>query len=103
MKFDVRPKSNQLTAIGNLTNGFDTENSRGGEAATAASSRAGFPEKDLKSNRSSQPQARKLQKISILSADLCGQLKFEFTGNKNSMLVFMHRLRRVYHTAPIND
>jgi len=86
-----------------LTNGFDIENSRGDEAATAASSRAGLPEKDLKSNRLSQPQARKLQKISILSADLCGQLKFEFAGNKNSMLVFMHRLRRVYHTAPIND
>jgi hypothetical protein len=103
MKFNVRPKSNQLTAIGNLTNGFDTKNSRGVEAATAASTHAGLKKKSGSSHRLSQLHNGKLQKASIPSADFCGQLNFEFAGNKNSMIVFMHRLRRVYHTPPIKD
>jgi len=96
MRFDVRPKSNQLTAIGNAMDDLAAVHSRGVEAATAASTHAGHEEGKRSSNHRGQPHRRKLQKISIHSADLDGQLNFEFARNKNSMNVFMIRLRRVY-------
>jgi hypothetical protein len=94
----VRPKSNQLTANGNSRLVFVAENSRGVEAATAASTHAGHKCEAGASHRLSRPQSRKLQKVSILSADFVDQLNFEFARNKNSITIFMHRLRRVYHT-----
>ena len=96
MKFYVWPMSNQLTAIGNAMDDLAAVHSRGVEAATAASTHAGHEEGKRSSNHRGQPHRRKLQKISIHSADLDGQLNFEFARNKNSMDVFMIRLRRVY-------
>jgi len=55
MRFDVRPKSNQLTAIGNSTHGFAEVHSRGVEAALAASTHAGHKEaEEERSNKLSQ-------------------------------------------------
>ena len=100
MRFDVRPKSNQLTAIGNSTHGFAEVHSRGVEAALAASTHAGHKhkeaEKERSSNHRSQSRSRKLRKVSILGSDSGDQLNFELVRNKNSMAVFMIRLRRVY-------
>jgi hypothetical protein len=98
MRFIVWPKSNQLTAIGNVMDGFSADHSRGVEAATAASTHAGHKEaeQEWSSVHRGQPHRRNLQKITILSADLDDQLNFEFARNKNSMNVFMIRLRRVY-------
>ena len=95
---NVGPKSNQLTASGNAMDGLTAVHSRGVEAATAASTHAGHKEaqQEWSSIHRGQPHRRNLQKITILSADLDDQLNFEFARNKNSMNVFMIRLRRVY-------
>jgi len=98
MRFNVWPKSNQLAAFGNSTDGFAADHSRGVEAAKAASTHAGRKEKDWTGNHPLQARGRNLQKAGILTADFSNQLNFGFTRNKNSMTVFMHRLRRVYHT-----
>jgi len=98
MRFNVWPKSNQPTAIGNSTHGFAADHSRGVEAATAASTHACRKEKDWTGNHPLQARSRNLQKVGILTADFSDQLNFGFARNKNSMPVFMHRLRRVYHT-----
>jgi hypothetical protein len=78
--------------------GFPLDDSRGVEAASAASTHAGQEESEegRLSNHRSQSHRRNLHKISILGADLVDQLNFEFVRNKNSMSVFMIRLRRVY-------
>jgi len=98
MRHNVGPKNNQLTAIGNAMDGFAAVHSRGVEAATAASTHAGLNEAEKERSRihRGQPHRRNLQKITILSTDLDDQLNFEFARNKNSMNVFMIRLRRVY-------
>jgi len=98
MRFNVWPKSNQLAAFGNSTDGFAADHSRGVEAAKAASTHAGLNEAEKERSRihRGQPHRRNLQKITILSTDLDDQLNFEFARNKNSMNVFMIRLRRVY-------
>jgi hypothetical protein len=98
MRFIVGPKSNHLTAIGDSMRRFAADESRGVEAATAASAHAGHKEAQQKwsSIHRGQPHRRNLQKITSLSADLEDQLNFEFARNKNSMNVFMIRLRRVY-------
>jgi hypothetical protein len=98
MQFDVGPKSNQLTALGNTMCGFPAADSRGVEAVSAASTQAGHQgvEEERSCNPHRQSHRRKLHKVSILNADSIEQLNFEFAGNKNSMKVFMIRLRRVY-------
>jgi hypothetical protein len=98
MRFNVRPKSNQLTAIGNAMDGFAEGHSRRVEAAAAASTQAGQREiKDaMTGNHHGRPRDGKLRNVIILSADFVDQLDFEFAGNKNSMNVLMNRLRRVY-------
>jgi hypothetical protein len=98
MRFDVRPKSNQLTAIGNSTDSFFTDDSRGVEVAFAASTHAGHEE--AKEERSINPResmhGRTMHKKISLMVDSVDQLNFEFKRNKNSMGVFTIRLRRVY-------
>ena len=98
MRFDVRPKSNQLTAIGNSTHGFAEVHSRGVEAALAASTHAGRKEAEEERSHKyrSQSRVRNLGKVSILGSDSGDQLNFELVRNKDSMAVFMIRLRRVY-------
>ena len=98
MRHNVGPKSNQLTAIGNSMDGFAAVHSRGVEAATAASTHAGHngAEGERSSNHRRQSHRRNLNKVSILNSDSVDQLNFEFARNKNSMTVFMIRLRRVY-------
>jgi hypothetical protein len=98
MRFNVGPKSNQLTALGNTTYDFPTDDSRGVEAAVAASTHAGHneAEEERSSNHRSQSHRRTSRKKISLRVDLVDQLNFEFTRNKDSMAVFMIRLRRVY-------
>jgi len=98
MRPNVGPKSNQLTASGNSAHEHAGIDSRGVEAAVAASTHAGLDEAEEERSRihRGQPHRRNLQKITILSTDLDDQLNFEFARNKNSMNVFMIRLRRVY-------
>jgi hypothetical protein len=98
MRSDVRPKSNQLTAIGNSTHCFDAVDSWGVEATTAASTHAGHKESKEKplSNHGGQFHNGILHKKLSLTVGLVDQLNFEFARNKNSMNVFTIRLRRVY-------
>lgn len=98
MRSNVGPKSNQLTAIGNAMDGFAAVHSRGVEAATAASTHAGHKEREEKQsgNHWIQFRSRTLRKKISVQTDLVDQLNFEFARNKNSMTVFMIRLRRVY-------
>ena len=99
MRFNVGPEINQLTAIRNaMIDYFSTVHSRGVEAAAAASTRAGHkgPEGDRSSHHRRHTHRRNLNKVSILNTDSLDQLNFEFARNKNSMTVFMIRLRRVY-------
>jgi hypothetical protein len=100
MRFDVGPESNQLTAIGNSVDGFAEVHSRGVEAAVAASTHAGHKEGEEKQsdNHCSQLRVRTLRKKISVQTGLVDQLNFEFMQNKNSMAVFMIRLRRVYQT-----
>ena len=98
LRFHVGPKSNHHTALGNKIRGFKADDSRGVEAAVAASTRAG--RKDGKGQQPTNDRGRlnswaSRKKIS-LKVGLDDQLNFEFTRNKNSMNVFMIRLRRVY-------
>lgn len=97
MRFDVGPESNQLTAPGNTMCGFPEDDSRGVEAATAASTHAGhkMEEEKQSSHSGSRTHGRiSHKKISLIMGSV-HQLNFEFTRNKNSMTVFMIRLRRV--------
>jgi hypothetical protein len=98
VRFNVGPKSHQPTTLGNMTCDFPADDSRGVEAATAAPTHAGH--KGVQEERSSNPRRqshrRNLPKVSILNPDPFDQLNFEFARNKNSMTVFMIRLRRVY-------
>jgi hypothetical protein len=98
MRFNMGPKSNQLTALGNMMCDFPADDSRGVEVATAASTHAGHKgvEEERSSNPRRQSHRRNLHKVSILNTDSVEQLNFEFARNKNSMKVFMIRLRRVY-------
>ena len=99
MRFDVGLEINQLTAIRNaMADYFAAVHSRGVEAATAASTRAGNngAEGERSSNHRRHSHRRNLNKVSILNSDSFDQLNFEFARNKNSMTVFMIRLRRVY-------
>jgi hypothetical protein len=101
MQSDVGLEINQLTAIRNaMDDYFAAVHSRGVEAATAASTHAGHNgvEGERSSNHRRHSHRRKLNKVSILNSDSIDQLNFEFTKNKNSMDVFMLRLRRIYHT-----
>ena len=100
MRFDARPKSNQLTAIGNSVDGFAEVHSRGVEAAVAASTHAGHKEREEKQpdNHCGRLRGRTLRKKISVQTDLVDQLNFEFAQNKNSMSVFTIRLRRVYQT-----
>jgi hypothetical protein len=97
MRSDVRPKTNQLTAIEDSTRALVAENSRGVGAAATASTHADHKRKAGASHHLSSPQSWKLQKAGILGTDFVDQLNFEFARNKNSIAIFMHRLRRVYH------
>jgi hypothetical protein len=98
MRCDAGPESNQLTALGNRMCGFLAEDSRGVEAAVAASTHAGHEvaEGERSSSHRGKPHKRILRRKITLQSGLVDQLKFEFTRNKNSMTVFMIRLRRVY-------
>jgi hypothetical protein len=99
MQFDVGLEINQLTAIRNaMDDYFAAVHSRGVEAATAASTRAGHKgaEAERSSNHRRHSHRRNLNKVSILNSDSVEQLNLEFARNKNSMTVFMIRLRRVY-------
>jgi hypothetical protein len=98
MRHDVGPKSNQLTAVGNSVHGLVADHSQGVETATAASTHAGLNEADEQrsGNHCSQSRSRTVCKKIIVQTDLVDQLNFEFMHNKNSMAVFMIRLRRVY-------
>ncbi len=99
MRFNIRPKINQLTALVDPMRIFFADHSRGAEAASAASAHAGRimkeEEKRTHGNRH-RPHRRKLRKVSILGADSADQLNFELARNKNSITVFTIRLRRVY-------
>jgi|SRR5580704_4901031 hypothetical protein len=98
MRFIVGPKANELTAIVNSPHKFAAVHSRGVEAATAASTHADY--KDAEENFSRQHRSLALNRTSRkkirLITDSGDLLNFEFTRNKNSMTVFMIRLRRVY-------
>jgi hypothetical protein len=99
MQGDVGSEINQLTAIRNaMDDYFVAVHCRGVEAATAASTRAGLKgvERERSSNHRQHSHRRNLNKVSILNSDSIDQLNFEFARNKNSMTVFMIRLRRVY-------
>jgi hypothetical protein len=99
MRFNVGPKINQLTVIRNAMHDcFAAAHSRRVEAAMAASTRAGRKgaQEGRSSNDRNQLHRRNMNKLSILNADSADQLNFEFARNKNSMNVFMIRLRRVY-------
>ncbi len=98
MQCDAGPESNQLTALGNRMCGFLADDSRGVEAAVAASTHAGHEEAEEERSKShhNKLHKRNLRKEITLQSGLVDQLKFEFTRNKNSMNVFTIRLRRVY-------
>jgi hypothetical protein len=99
MQCDAGLEINQLTAIRNaMDDYFAAVHSRGVEAATVASTRPGHKEADADRSRNHRRQShrRNLNKVSILNSDSVDQLNFEFARNKNSMTVFMIRLRRVY-------
>jgi len=102
MRFDVGPKSNQLTAIGNSLRGclqfaLGELRPRPGGASTHAGRKKEIEEK-RSGNHRGQSHKGNLRRESSLKANSADQLKFEFAGNKNSMRVFMLRLGRVYHT-----
>jgi hypothetical protein len=99
MRFNVGLEINQLTVIRNAMHDyFAAVHCRGVEAATAASTHAGYKrvEGERSSNHRRHSHRRNLNKVSILNSDSVEQLNFEFARNKNSMNVFMIRLRRVY-------
>jgi hypothetical protein len=100
MRFNIRPKINKLTALVDPMRIFFADHSRGVEAASAASTHASRKlneeeEKKTQGNRN-EAHRRILYKVSILGGDSADQLNFELASNKNSMTVFMIRLRRVY-------
>jgi hypothetical protein len=78
--------------------GFAEVRSRGVEAAVAASTQADHKRAwgKILSDFRRQVRVQILQKETGLNADFAQQLNFEFTRNKNSIAVFMIRLRRVY-------
>jgi hypothetical protein len=99
MRFDLGLENNQLTAIRNaMADYLAAVHSGGFEAPTAASTHAGHKgaEGERSSNHRRQSNRRNLNKVSILNSDSIEQLNFEFARNKNSMTVFMIRLRPVY-------
>ena len=100
MRFNIRPKINQLTALVDPMRICFADHSCGVEAASAASAHAGRKVKEEEEKRAQGlrkgAHRRKLHKVSILDGDSVDQLNFEFARNKNSMAVFMIRLRRVY-------
>ena len=100
MRFEIRPTINRLTALVDRLRIFFADHPRGVEAATAASTHAGRKVKEEEEKRTQEirkgAHRRKLHKVSILGGDSVDQLNFEFARNKNSMAVFMIRLRRVY-------
>ncbi len=99
MRFDVGLEINQLKAIRNaMDDYFAAVHSRGVEAATAASTHAGHKEatKERHSHHRGHSHRRNLYKVTIQNAGSADHLNFEFVRNKNSMNVFMFRLRRVY-------
>jgi len=100
MRFKIRPTINRLTALVDPLRIFFADHSRGVEAASAASTHANrkVKEDEEKKTRSTRnkPHRRQFHKVSILGGDSDDQLNFEFARNKNSMNVFMIRLRRVY-------
>jgi hypothetical protein len=94
------PKINQLTAPLNPMRGLRAEHSRGARAAAAARAHAGRKQAvgvRLDNHNRSSRRRQNLHKARTLGADSVDQLNFEFARNKNSMTVFMLRLRRVYH------
>jgi hypothetical protein len=103
VRFNVGPKSNQLTALGNTMCDFPMNDSRGVEAASAASTHAGFNEamgykytiEKCRTGFGFAALAEFAQRISDESKKM-DQLNFESAGNKNSIDVFIIRLRRVY-------
>ena len=100
LRSKVGPKINQLTAPLNSMRGLRAEHSRGVEAARAASTHADRKEAvgvRLDNHNRSSRRLQNLRKVLTLGADSVDQLNFEFARNKNSMAVFMLRLRRVYH------
>jgi|HubBroStandDraft_6_1064221.scaffolds.fasta_scaffold478883_2 hypothetical protein len=101
MRFDVGPKSNQLTAIGNsMCSCLQFVLGELRPRRSGASTHAGCEEVEEKRSGKCQGHfhKRNLRIEKSLNADSVDQLKFEFARNKNSMLVFMLRLGRVYHT-----
>jgi len=99
LRSNMRPKSNQVTALGNSLCGFAADDSRGVEAAAmSASTHASHTEANGKrpGHHRGRPHRRTLHKKITLQTDLVDQWNFEFTRNKNSMGVFTIRLRRVY-------
>jgi hypothetical protein len=65
-RFNVGPKSNQLTALGSTMHGFPADDSRGVEAAAAASTHAGHKEAEEEG-----------------SSNDCGQLHSRTSRKKN--------------------
>jgi hypothetical protein len=98
LRINVGPKSNQITAIGNSAHEHAAVDSRGVDAATAASTHAGHKvaEEEGPSNHRGPFQGRTLHKKISLRVDSIDQLNFEFKRNKHLMNVFTIRLRRVY-------
>jgi hypothetical protein len=98
LRCNVGPNGNQLTALENKKGVFSEVDSRGVEAAAAASAQAVHTQANGKrpGNHRGRLRGRTLHKKISLQTDLVGQLNFEFIRNKNSMTVFMIRLRRVY-------
>ena len=99
MRFKIRPKINQLTALVDPMRIFFADHSRGVEAAAEASTHAGRIMKEEETRihgKRHRPHRCKLHKVSILGANSADQLNFELARNKNSISVFMIRLRRVY-------
>ena len=101
MRFNARPKSNQLTAIGNAIRVLSSVPSRGVEAALAASTQAGFTgtQKELHYLPGCLLHSELLRRKKNSSSALKCQLNFESGRDKNSMDVFMNRLRRVYQAC----
>jgi hypothetical protein len=100
IRFKVGPKINQLTALVDRMRGLRADHTRGARAAAAARVHASSKEaarEQLDRNHSSWRRQGNFRKARIPGAGSVDQLNFEFARNKNSMTVFMLRLRRVYH------
>ncbi len=99
MRFVVGPNSKQLRALRNTVCGFSLLNFRGAEVTKVASAHAGCHENAVEESPSGIRSLRRgmnLRNGNSTRMENVNQLNFECVRNKNSIAVFIIRLRRVY-------